>query len=183
MTAKLTEPMRRWRVTLLALLALLAACTLVVAGCGSTEKAEQNDPTAQANFDAQKRNDPVPQLRDSLERANIIEHLKRNNLPDRVRYIYLLADTGGIYAYFVIKGKVTSTSAQLTPTDDFARNCLNCNWEVVEGPTDDGSYGGDEGGIYFFTSTGIEVQWNGRWLLTDEPLLIKNPTLTLETKS
>lgn len=162
------------------LLVLVLACVLLAA-CGNTD-AEQNDPTAAANFEAQKLNDPVPQLQDSLERANVIEHLRRNNLPDRVRFIYLLADTGGIYTFFVVKGKVTSTSAQLTPTDDFARKCVTCDWSVVQGPTDDGSFGGNEGGIYFFTADGVEVQWNGRWLLSDEPLVIKNPTMTLETR-
>lgn len=171
--------MTRSRKITAALAALLGLALL--AGC-SNSGAAQNDPTAEANFEAQKSNDPVPNLNDSLERANIIEHLNRNNTPDRVRYIYLLADTGGIYAYFVIKGKVTSTAAQLTPTDDFAKKCGTCDWEVVQGPTDDGSFGGDEGGIYFFTDTGMEVQWNGRWLLTDQPMQIKQPTLTLETK-
>lgn len=165
----------------------IIAAILVVAGaaslaaCDSTSPA-QNNPVAEANFTAQEKNDPVPNLSDSLERSNIVEHLKRNNVADRVRYIYLLADTGGIYAYFVIKGKVTSTGAQLTPTDDFAKKCSTCDWEVVQGPTDDGSFGGDEGGIYFFTDTGMEVQWNGRWLLTDQPLKIQTPTLSLTTK-
>jgi hypothetical protein len=162
----------------LAGLAALTVGVLLTASSCSAES-EQNDPTATANYDAQKLNDPIPTLTDSLERANIIEHLKRNNVPDRTRFIYLLADTGGIYAYFAIKGKVTSTGAQLTPTDDFARVYEGGDWHVVQGPTDDGSYGGDEGGIYFFTDTGIEIQWNGRWLLTDEPLKIQVPSLTL----
>lgn len=160
----------------------LAAVVLLGAGSCESPKNAQNNPVAQSNFERQQANDPVPQLSDSLERANVIEHLKRNNLPDRIRYIYLLADTGGIYAHFTIKGKVTSTGAQLTPTDDFARKCTTCDWAVVQGPTDDGSFGGDEGGIYFFTDTGSEVQWNGRWLLTDEPLKIQSPTLTLSVK-
>lgn len=162
--------------------ALIAALGIAGLTACSSGKSEQNDPIAQANYEAQKANDPIPNLSDSLERANIIEHLSRNNQPDRVRYIYLLADTGGIYAYFVIKGKVTSTGAQLTPTDDFARGCTGCDMHVVQGPTDDGSFGGDEGGIYFFTDTGMEVQWNGRWLLTDQPLVIQTPTLTLTTQ-
>lgn len=168
-------------------LAIPALLTILVATSASScsNDTEQNDPTANANYEAQKSNDPIPSLSDSLERGNIVEHLKRNNQPDRVRYIYLLADTGGIYAYFVLKGKVTSTSAQLTPTDDLVRPCStggDCSWQVVQGPTDDGSFDGDEGGIYFFTDTGMEVQWNGRWLLTDEPLKIQTPTLTLTTK-
>lgn len=166
------------------LAALAAAALLLGGGAASCDSGpiEQNDPTADANYSAQKKNDPIPNLTKSLERANINEHLKRNNQPDRTRYIYLLADTGGIYAYYVIKGKVTSTGAQLTPTDDLARACDGCSDKlVVQGPTDDGSYGGDEGGIYFFTADGNEIQWNGRWLLSDQPMRIKNPTLTLET--
>ena len=169
--------MTRRKRLVLAAIAVVAVFSLTL-GCACSTS-EQNDPQAQANYDAQKQNDPIPNLTDSLERANIIEHLRRNNQPDRVRYIYLLADTGGIYAYFVIKGKVTSTGAQLTPTDDFAKGCTTCDYSVVQGPTDDGSFGGDEGGIYFFTDTGMEVQWNGRWLLSDQPLKIQTPTLTL----
>lgn len=162
--------------------AALAALALAAGTACSASGAAQNNPQAESNYKAQEKNDPVPSLNDSLERGNISEHLKRNNQADRVRYIYLLADTGGIYAYFVIKGKVTSTGAQLTPTDDFAKKCSSCDWEVVQGPTDDGSFGGDEGGIYFFTDTGQEVQWNGRWLLSDQPLKIQTPTLTLTQK-
>jgi len=167
----------------LALAGLVALLLLALTGCEDAEKTEQNNPVANANFEAQKKNDPIPNLTDSLERANIIEHLKRNNQPDRTRYIYLLADTGGVYAYYVIKGKVTSTGAQLTPTDDIVDTCNGSYCpQVVQGPTDDGSFGGDEGGIYFFTDTGVEIQWNGRWLLTDAPMTIKTPTLTLAEK-
>lgn len=163
---------------------LVALATAFALGaCGSGGTPEQNDPKARSNFEAQKKNDPIPTLNDSLERANIIEHVKRNNVPDRTRYIYLLADTGGIYAYYAIKGKVTSAGAQLTPTDDIVDACATdyCPL-VVQGATEDGSYGGDEGGIYFFTDTGVEIQWNGRWLLTDEPMKINTPTLTLSAK-
>jgi hypothetical protein len=169
---------KRWLLIPATLLALVA-----VSACTGSSDIPQNDPVANSNFEAQKKNDPPPNLSDSLERANIIEHLKRNNVADRVRYIYLLADTGGIYAYFVIKGKVTSTASQLNPTDSIVDPCAAdyCP-QIVQGPGDDGSFGGDEGGIYFFTDTGVEVQWNGRWLLTDQPMTIKTPSLTLETK-
>jgi len=168
----------------LAALGLVAAFALPGCTSSTPDNIPQNDKQANSNFDAQKKNDPIPTLNDSLERANIIEHLKRNNQADRVRYIYLLADTGGIYAYFVIKGKVSSTAAQLTPTDNVVDVCSNATEycpQVLQGATDDGSFGGDEGGIYFFTSDGQEIQWNGRWLLSDQPLVIKQPTLTLET--
>lgn len=163
---------------------LLALVLLGAGSCGSSGDIPQEDPQAASNFQAQKKNDPVPQLSDSLERANIIEHLKRNNQADRVRYIYLMNDVGGVYAFYTIKGKVTSTGAQLTPTDSIVDPCESSYCpEVVQGPTDDGSFGGDEGGVYFFTDTGLEVQWNGKWLLFDEPMKINGTaTLTVITK-
>lgn len=176
-----TRTRKPWKKLLLIPLAVVALIGVTAGSCNS--ETEQNDPVANSNYEAQKKNDPIPNLSDSLERANIIEHLKRNNQADRTRYIYLLADTGGVYAYYLIKGKVTSTAAQLTPTDDIADPCSSSYCPmVVQGPTDDGSFGGDEGGIYFYTDTGVEIQWNGRWLLTDAPMEIKTPTLTLTEK-
>lgn len=170
---------RRTKTVAITLAGALALFATTASSCGQDEgNAARSDKTSTSNFDAQAKNDPVPNLTDSLERANIAEHLKRNNQPDRIRYIYLLADTGGVYAYYVIKGKVTSTAAQLTPTDEVVDR--HQGDVVTQAPTDDGSFGGDEGGIYFFTDTGVEVQWNGRWLLTDQPMRIKTPTLTLE---
>lgn len=172
---------RRTKIASAVLAATLTLFATTAGSCGSDEgNAARSDKTSSSNFDAQAKNDPVPNLSKSLERANIVEHSKRNNAPDRVRYIYLLADTGGIYAYYVIKGKVTSTGAQLTPTDEIVDRYEGD--VVTQAPTDDGSFGGDEGGIYFFTDTGVEVQWNGRWLLTDAPMNIKTPTLTLTEK-
>lgn len=163
---------------------LLVVVLLSGGGCGSTEDIPQDDPQAAENFKAQKKNDPLPTLTDSLERGNIIEHLKRNNQADRIRYIYLMNDVGGVYAFYTIKGKVTSTGAQLTPTDSIVDPCSSSYCpEVVQGPTDDGSFGGDEGGVYFFTDTGEEVQWNGKWLVFDSPMKINGtPTLTVIVK-
>jgi len=165
---------RRVARVLLAAVAVVAGLVLLTA-CGS--KAEQNDPVASANYEQQKRDVPVPQLKQSLERRNIAEHLKRNNVADRTRYLYVYTRTGAPIGYYVIRGKVTSSSAQLTPTDDFAKKCGTCDWEVVQGPTDDGSYGGDEGGIYFFTADSIEIQTNLDWVLTDAPMRIDAPQL------
>ena len=108
------------------IVALLLGGSILLMGTASScnevpKDLAQNDPQANSNFEAQKKNDPIPALSDSLERANIIEHLKRNNQADRVRYVYLL-ELGQVVAFFTIKGKVTSTNAQLTPTDTVGTN-------------------------------------------------------------
>jgi len=170
----------RKRTIIVSAFAVLALVFTTAGSCGERDLGEQGNPVAAGNFDAQSKNDPVPQLNDSLERANIVEHLKRNNQPDRVRYVYLLTDYGQVVAYHVAKGKVTAAGAQLTPTDTILDPCRSdyCP-TVVQGPTDDGSYGGDEGGIYFFTDTGVEIQWNGAFYVSDAPMKIKEGALVL----
>lgn len=161
-------------------LALIAGVlgVMTLSACTDADDAEQNDPVANANYEAQKKRVPIPNLSDSLERRNIAEHLKRNNQPDRTRYLYVYTRTGAPIGYYVIKGKVTSAGAQLTPTDDIVDTCSSSYCPmVVQGPTDDGSYGGDEGGIYFFTADGIEIQTNLDWVVTDAPMKIDAPQL------
>lgn len=158
-----------------------AGALLLLTGCSdSGSNIPQKDKKAEANFKKQQKTVPAPSLTDSLERRNIVEHLNRNNQPNRIQYIYLLSDVGTIYAYFPIKGKVTSAGAQLSPTDSIVDPCSTdyCP-TVVQGPSDDGSFGSNEGGIYFFTQDGVEIQWDGRWLLSDSPLKIESPGLTL----
>jgi hypothetical protein len=175
---------RRNKVSLSLLIGTLILVTTTASACPSEvpENLSQNDPVANSNFEAQKKNDPIPNLTDSLERANIIEHQKRNNQPDRIRYVYLLTDYGQVVSYHVIKGKLTAAGAQLTPTDQVVDVCSKdaeyCP-EVVQGQTDDGSYGGDEGGVYFFDDKGVEVQWNGKWHVSDAPMKIKEGALIL----
>lgn len=163
----------------IAIAAVATISALFLTGCAD-ENIPQKDKKAQANFDKQRKNVPAPNLSDSLERRNIVEHLKRNNQPNRLQYIYLLTDMGGVYAYFPIKGKVTAAASQLSPTDNIVQACNEAEcYMAVQGPSDDGSFGGDEGGIFFFTQDGVEIQWNGRWLLADQPMKIDAPGITL----
>lgn len=126
---------------------------------------------------------PVNQLKDSLERRNVRERLLRYNNPTKISYIYLLADTGRIYAYFTIKGKVSSNQSQLTTTDLIAYGCDDgldgCQAVTVPAPGDDGSYGPNEDGVFFFSTDGVLITWNGKYLLADAPLKIDEAKLVL----
>jgi hypothetical protein len=154
--------------------------TLGLTACSGSEDTEQNDPTANANYERQKANTPIPNLSNSLERKNIAEHLNRNNDPNRIRYVYIYTKAGAPIGYYVAKGKITSAGAQLTPTDDIVDPCSGSYCPtVVQGPTDDGSFGGDEGGVYFFTDTGVEIQTNMDWVLLDQPMKIDVPRLLI----
>jgi hypothetical protein len=125
---------------------------------------------------------PAAQMRSSDERANDRERLLRLNNPNKIGYVYELTQNGQVLAQYTIKGKVSSTDSQLTPTDStYDNNYCNggCAYSVAS-PGDDGSYGGEEGGqtgIFFFTTTGVLVEWNGLWEYSDAPLTLTTPPL------
>lgn len=158
---------------------------VVLFGCSESDSSTQTrgqDQTEQA-FEQQSKAVPYPvdALKDSLERRNLKEHLLRYNNPSKISYIYLLADTGGIYTFFTIKGKVSSNQSQMTTQELIVRRCWSgtCDSAVVGAPGDDGSYGPNEDGIFFFTTDGVMVTWNGKYLLTDAPLKIDPAKLVL----
>jgi hypothetical protein len=46
--------------------------------------------------------------------------------------------------------------------------------------SDDGSYGPEEGGdagVFFFTTSGVLVEWNGHWSYSDAPINLTTPAL------
>lgn len=169
--------------------AALAAGTLVaLAACDDTPStgAQQTgqSQTEQA-FKQQSTAVPYPAsaLTDSLERRNLKERLLRYNNPSKISYIYLLSQTGGIYSYFTVKGKVSSTDSQMTTENLIETNCHSgngCNDVPVGAPGDDGSYGANEPGVFFFTTDGVMVTWNGPYLLTDAPMKVSAQNLVLQ---
>lgn len=125
---------------------------------------------------------PAAEMKDPIERHNIAERLLRFNKADKIGYVYLLNNTGSVIAFYPIKGKITSTQSQMT-TD----NLIIDRYEgdvVVNAPGDDGSYGPNEDGVFFFTTEGVMVQWNGPYIYMDAPLKIAStPVLTYDTNS
>jgi hypothetical protein len=47
----------------------------------------------------------------------------------------------------------------------------------------DGSYGTNGNAIFFFTTAGVYVEWNGEYMMADQPLqLATPPELTMTVK-
>lgn len=166
--------------------AVVIAATLALAGCGSgpqsDAQAKGQEVTEQA-FGQQSAAVPYPadELTDSLERRNLVERLRRTNNPNAIGYVYLLGDTGTYLGYYVIKGKVSSTQSQLTTDQLQVWTCRSsgCESNVVNAPGDDGSYGANEPGIFFFTTEGVMVTTDMRYVVTDAPLNVNAPKLNV----
>lgn len=110
---------------------------------------------------------------DSNTCKNLAEHVKRNEDPSRLTYIYLLNMMGEPYAYFVAKGPVTPTSAQMAPMDMVIDVCPGTDrcWELAEAPGDDGSSGPGVNGLFFYDVNHNEVElYNISAMFSDGPL-------------
>lgn len=106
---------------------------------------------------------PADKLKDSLERRNLARRLLDQNDPNKIGYVYFFpfgSDTP--FGYWTIKGKVSSTQSQMTPSDTIEYACEDglsgCQAVVVQAPGDDGSYSENEKGVFFYTTEGAMVQ-------------------------
>ncbi len=128
---------------------------------------------------------PVPQLDSSLERQNIADRLRLWNDSSKISYIYLTS-YGKVMAFYTVKGKVTSGNKRLTNNQQqvVSQNCGTGNCELVmDSPELDGTYGSSNPYIYFWTTEGAYVQWNGEYMLSDQPLkLTTTPELVRAIK-
>lgn len=169
---------------LLILLVIFLAVLLTAQDCegerykgqGETQKAEAQFSEKQQSRLLKAHGQPI--LDYSLERVNLIERLERFNDPNKVSYIYLLSDTGQIYAFLPIKGKVSSVNSKLSTGEQIVDDPFAYGGQVVESPQEDGSYGTNGDAIFFFTTENVYAEWNGKYLLVDQPLqLTEQPLL------
>lgn len=178
--------MLRISLLLIVIFVLLAGCqTKQYEGQGKTQKAE-----AKFSEDQQSRllnAHPQPVLNYSLERVNLTERLNRFNDPNKVSYIYLLSDTGQIYAFLPIKGKVSSVNSKMSTGEQIVDDPFYWNndggGQVVESPQEDGSYGTNGDAIFFFGAGGTYFEWNGKYLLADRPFQLSEQPLLIYNAS
>jgi len=134
------------------------------------------------------RERPPFTMEDSLERQNLIRRYQYLNDRNNQHHVYLMSNDGKVISYFVAQGKVSSVNSKLTndkqviriPGCDDHNSGNNC-WPVVESPQMDGSYGTNGAAIFFFTPDGRYVEWNGKYVVSEEPLGI-NTAVSLENE-
>jgi hypothetical protein len=167
-----------------ALIAAIGAVVLVFTTAGSCDEpssSAQSTGQAQTEQAYKQQSAAVPypagQLTDSLERRNIRERLLRTNKPNAISYVYVMS-FGKIIGYYTAKGKVSSTQSQMTPDTFVEQHSESGGGNVTyPAPGDDGSYGDNEPGVYFFLSSGQMVETNLDYIVSDAPLPVDVPLL------
>lgn len=122
-------------------------------------------------------------MEDSLERQNLIRRYEYLNDQNNIHHVYLMSNDGKVISYFVAQGKVSSVNSKLTNDKQIvtSKECLETThsdsegscFKLVESPQADGSYGTNGAAIFFFTTSGEYVEWNGKYVVSEKPLNIQ----------
>lgn len=143
----------------------------------------------EANQENLIKQQPIPGMENSLERENLVERYETLNNRDKIFHVYLMSH-GKVVSYFTAQGKVSSVNSKLTQPEQLVRCRSGDQGEydnadqrdkhcVVSSPQMDGSYGTNGDGVFFFTTDGSYVEWNGQYVVSERPLNIQTP-LSLE---
>jgi len=130
---------------------------------------------------------PPFEMDSSLERQNLIDRYEYLNDQNNQHHVYMLGNDGTVISYFVAQGKVSSVNSKLTNDKQIVEikgagfrggqgaGAYGPNYRLVESPQMDGSYGENGDAIFFFTTSGEYVEWNGKYLVSEEPMDINTP--------
>jgi len=147
----------------------------------AAETNEKEQDLTEENQKVLLENQPPVRLDWSLERENINKRTNLWNDPNKVSYIYLI-NYGKIMAFYTIKGKVSSVNSQITNPSQIARvykksrgGGFDVYSGVLDSPAEDGSYGTNGDGIFFFTTDGGYIEWRGDFMLCDKPYQLSAP--------
>lgn len=182
---RFARPSRTRQTGLVLLLAVGSFFLLGASDCGGDDGADtatKNAQNAQQQdtvdaFRKQREAVPYPknELVNSLERVNLRRKLLDENQADAPGYVYLVS-FGKPMGYYTVKGKVSSNQSQMT-SSEFELDHGSYGQSVVEAPGDDGSYGDNEPGIFFYTTEGTLVKSSLDYVYSRQPLPFNVPEL------
>tara|TARA_B100000929_G_scaffold290599_1_gene284871 strand:+ start:32489 stop:33004 length:516 start_codon:yes stop_codon:yes gene_type:complete len=167
------------RFVLIIILSLFAV-TACKGGQSTSQKQEQTRTEVLNRADAAV---PTPVISNFIARKTVAEYMRRMDQPNKLFYIYIVADTGNIIGYYVSRGKPVSSCLNMTPPDrgDYYRNGGVINRVA---PSLNGLYnagGGACNSTYFFDAeTDALVEISGLNLFTaDQPLNLDAEPITV----
>lgn len=170
---------------------------LLLAACNDNGSNQQKSDSGVAKATVQVQTDASGK---TIEQENIIERLRRDNLPGSVKHLYVISSyTGDVLQYSTVKGKVTSGSKRLSPktvNNAVGLNGMNGSVNTVslngtsyytdEVLDDGGAYGESGNYMFWFDAQGNYHQYypaGGTYVaICDKPQRIKkaNFTVTIE---
>lgn len=173
---------------ILSLFIIVSFTLMSSSGCNDEREydntiAVKEQAATEKNQNSLFKNQPPVRLDWSLEREQINRRTKLWNDQNKVSYIYLVS-YGRVMAFFPLKGKVSSVNSQITNPQQIVKgDVASYGLAVIDSPAEDGSYGTNGDGIFFFTTDGAYVEWSGEYMLSDKPFkLTTAPELVRQIK-
>jgi len=126
-----------------------------------------------------------------------IENIKHRRLlfgkPGIIGYVVFLNQSGQPVQYLTVSGKCTSAGKRITQTKQYEwmpypgiadtdkDSDRSGNYQLMDGPGEDGVYGQSEPYIYCFGADGRYWQWSGDYLYSDKPFDLTIKPLVIDT--
>lgn len=120
---------------------------------------------------------------ENAEIDNIKKRLELTSNPGLVGFVLLMNEAGQPIMYTGVTGKITSGGKRLTKPYQ-VKNYMSMDnaYKVTPAPSDEGTWGSSNPYIYFWTTSGQYVQWNGKYLYSDKPFRTKIEPLVIDVK-
>lgn len=158
-------------------LAVAVGLVFGASGCieGKQDTREKSSHAQESLMERATAETPVPKINHFVVRKAVAKWLKRNDVPNKLFYVYVMTPMGQPLGYFVSQHYPVSYSALMTPPDTIVNGNWNGNDHVVSAPALDGVWYGGGGATdlwYFFdaeTDALISLK-GGMMFFTDQPL-------------
>lgn len=164
----------------LCLIAIISFFLLAANSCQSETERQQVEARNQ-NMDRANQMVKVPEISNFVVREGVAEYMRRMDEPNKLFYIYVLADTGNVLGYYVSRGAPINICTFLTPPDRRTRN----HSSIRKAPAADGVYYGDAAcnTEYFFDSeTNTMVMIQGlKLFVSEQPLELDAEPIRVKT--
>lgn len=152
--------------------------TFGLSGC-KLSTSQQQEKERDALMTRANNEVPIPHVHNFLARKAVAEYMKRMDVPNKLFYIYVVANNGVIIGYYVAKTQVVNICTFLAPTDK-VDNSHTDHSILRKAPADDGLYygaGACNVDYFFDANSNALIQLKGlNYFISDQPL-------NLETKA
>ena len=129
---------------------------------------------------------------ENAEIENIKKRLQLTSDPGLTGFVLLMNEAGQPIMYTGVTGKITSGGKRLTaPIQSWNHNYKGSKGAGLSGydtgtlgpaPSDEGTWGSSNPYIYFWSTSGQYIQWNGKYLYSDKPFRTTVEPLVIATE-
>lgn len=168
---------------LMSTLAVVLSATLVACDPKSNTAQEEGQRTQETVMQRAMQAQPTYQPEYFGTREQLNKWMERQDTPNRLYYIYIMNDMGGIVGYYVAQGRPVCTNTFLTPTEQLVHDQgQGTAMTTVPSPGLDGAYYGSAPcyqQFFFDAETDAMIEITGLNIMTmDQPLNVDAPELT-----